>query len=435
MGVSREHLGLLVFAVLVEVGDRLLHNILGRCRVVGAEQERAAAVLVTVEHRQQRMRVVGVVGVHRRVGCGPDGHRGVGREADEDHRGREQQDVQHGRQGVAALRDKQNGQQRDGRHASVIGDAEQHAQHDAALAVGLPRSPAHPDDQRQGEEHHARVGGQPERIDEQRVDLCADPYRVGDDDVVHEQQGGAGDECRVDHALEGHLLGLAEVVDEGQRRDGEQVEDVHADREAHQVGDQHDPARGVGLVGLLLPFEHEPHDQCREHRREGVDLALDGREPEGVGEGVGQGADGSGSEHGPRPGVGQLRTAAGHQTPRQGRDGPEEEEDAEGAGQRVHGIDGHADQVRVAESEERGQACQHHEQRGPGRVPHFEFVGGGDEFRAVPEARNRFHRHQVDGCGNGEDRPADDVVPAFEECHVVRIDVVLIADLSCKCSD
>ena len=347
------------------------------------------------------MRVVGVVGVHRRVGCGPDGHRGVGREADEDHRGREQQDVQH----------------------------------DAALAVGLPRGPAHPDDQRQGEEHHARVGGQPERIDEQRVDLCADPYRVGDDDVVHEQQGGAGDECRIDHALEGHLLGLAEVVDEGQRRDGEQVEDVHADREAHQVGDQHDPARGVGLVGLLLPFEHEPHDQRREHRREGVDLALDGREPEGVGEGVGQGADGSGSEHGPRPGVGQLRTTAGHQTPRQVCDGPEEEEDAEGAGQRVHGIDGHADQVRVAEGEERGQACQHHEQRGSGRVPHFEFVGGGDEFRAVPEARNRFHRHQVDGCGNGEDRPADDVVPAFEECHVVRIDVVLIADLSCKCSD
>lgn len=28
-----------------------------------------------------------------------------------------------------------------------------------------------------------------------------------------------------------------------------------------------------GFVGLLLPFEHQPDDQRREHRRQGVDLA------------------------------------------------------------------------------------------------------------------------------------------------------------------
>ena len=240
-----------------------------------------------------------------------------------------------------------------------------------------------------------------------------------EDDAQHLQNPAAGQlgvEFGLAHAVE---------IDEDKRRDGQQVEDVHADRQPHQVGDQHDPAQAVGLVGLLLPFEHEPHDQRREHRRQGVDLAFDGREPERVGEGVGQRAHRARPEDGPCAGGGQFGAVARHEAPRQMGDGPEEEEDAEGAGQRVHGVHGRAHVIRIAEREERGQAGQHHEERRSGRVAHFEFVGGGDELRAVPEARHGFHRQQVDGRRYGEDRPADEVVPAFEKFHMRRFRVFL----------
>ena len=154
------------------------------------------------------MRVVGVVAVHRRIGRGADRHRRVRREADEHHRRREQDDVPD----------------------------------DLAFAVGVPCGPAAAQNQRQREEHDARIDGRAERIDEKEIDHRPDIDCVGDDDVVDEEQDGARDQRGVDHAFEGHLLRLTEIVDEYQRRNGQQVEDVHADRKAHHVGDQHDPA-------------------------------------------------------------------------------------------------------------------------------------------------------------------------------------------------
>ena len=383
VGVARDDAGRFVLAVFVQIVEVLLLVVLGRCRVVGAVEQGPGAVLVAVEHREQRVGIVGFVGVHRRIGCGADRYRGVGRESDQNHRNREQDDVPHR---LAAL-------------------------------VGLPRSPARSCDEGQGEKHHARVDRQPQRVDEEKVEHRAHVDRVGDDDAVDDQQDGTGDQRRVDQAAPRDGLRGAEIVDEDQRRDGQQVEDVHADRKAHQVGDQHDPARGMGLVGLLLPLEHEPHYQGGKHRREGVDLALDGREPEGVGKSVGQRSDGSGAQHGPGVGRRQLMTVARDQAAGQVGNRPEKEQDAERAGQGVHGIDGHAHILRIAEGEERGQACQHHEERRSGRVAHFEFVARGDELRAIPEARYGFHRKQIDRRRHGEYGPADDVVPAFEKSH------------------
>ena len=80
-----------------------------------------------------------------------------------------------------------------------------------------------------------------------------------------------------------------------------------------------------------------------------------------IGEGVGQRPDGSGAEDGDDVGRRKLPAAARYEPPRQVGDGPEQEQDAEGAGQRVHGVHGDAHVVGVAEGEQRGQARQHHE--------------------------------------------------------------------------
>ena len=241
-----------VLAVVVQVADILVFVTGGRGRELGTVEQRFVSVLVAVEQRIEGERIARVVAVHRGIGRRADRDRSVGTVSQQDHRGGQQQRVPH----------------------------------HAAAAVGVPHAPPEQGEERQCEEGDARVDRQAERVDEQRVDLRPDPDGVGDDDVVDEDDHRPGHERREGDASPGHRGGLAEVVDEDQRGDAEQVEDVYADREAHQVGDQHDPARGVGFVGLLLPFEHQPHDQRREHRREGVDLALVGREPEGVGEGV-----------------------------------------------------------------------------------------------------------------------------------------------------
>ena len=192
---------------------------------------------------------------------------------------------------------------------------------------------------------------------------------------------------------------------------------MHADGKAHQIGNQHDPARSVRLVGLLLPLEHEPHDQRGEHGREGVDLALDGRKPERVGKSVGQRPDGSGAEHGPNVGGRKLAAVARDEPAGEVGDGPEKEKNAEGAGDGIHGVDGHADVLGIAERKKRSQPCEHHEQRSSGRVADLELVGSGDELRAVPQARHGLHGQQVDDGRDGEDRPADEVVPTFEKIH------------------
>ena len=378
-----------VLAVLAEIAHGLALVIDGRRGVVGAEEQRTVAVLVAVEQCEQRVRVVGVVAVHRRVGRRADRHRSVGREADEDHRDAEQRGVPHG----------------------------------LVAAVGVPRGPAQRADERQREEDDARIDGESERIDEQHVEHRADVYRVGNDQVVDEEQDGAGGEQRAGGAAQRDLLCGAEVVDEDECRDGQQVQDVHADREPHEVGDQHDPPCRAGRVGLLLPFEHEPHHQRREKRRQGVDLAFDGREPEGVGEGVGQCAHESRAEHRPYVGLRGLGAFAAAEAHAQVGDGPEKKEDAACAGQAVHGID-HVGHVVRRGGEERGDACQHHEQRRSGGVSHLKLVGGGDELGAVPQTRRRFHREQVDRCGDGEDAPAEDAVPAFEKIHGILFSLI-----------
>ena len=75
----------------------------------------------------------------------------------------------------------------------------------------------------------------------------------------------------------------AEVIDENECGNGQQVEDVYAYRQSHQVGYEYQPAVGVRLVGHVLPLQDRPEHHCGEHRGHRIYLAFDGREPLGVG--------------------------------------------------------------------------------------------------------------------------------------------------------
>ncbi len=384
--VSRQHPCGAVLAVLAQIEEIAVLVVVRSFRSgeIGPHNQRTIAILIAVEQRQQSLRIARVIGVHRRIGRSADRHRSVGRIADKNHRDTKQQRIPH----------------------------------DMALRVGPPCEISHATDKSQREDRHARIDRQPQDVDEEDVDHRTYPDRVGNNQVVDDDQHGASDQESHADAFERRALGTAEIVDECQRRNGQQIEDMHTDRQAHQIGNQHDPAEGSGFVGVLLPFEHQPHDQRREHRRQGVDLALDGRKPECIGERVGQCPDNTGTENGPRIDNGQFAAIAVDEPPRKMRNRPEKKEYAECTRNGVHCVDGNPHIIGVSESEQRGEAGQHHEERRPGRVTDLQFIRGGDKLRAVPKARHGFHRLQINERRNGEDRPSDEVVPTFEKIHI-----------------
>ena len=53
----------------------------------------------------------------------------------------------------------------------------------------------------------------------------------------------------------------------------------------------------------------------------------------------------------------------------------------------------------------------------PGGMAYFQFIGGGDEFRAVPETGCGLYRHAIDGCGDQESDPTHEVVYGFVLFH------------------
>ena len=72
------------------------------------------------------------------------------------------------------------------------------------------------------------------------------------------------------------------VVNKHNCRDAQQVEEMDTDRQACHVCNEHKPAVGVRLVGMVFPFQNEPEDDGGEGRGIGIHLALDSREPECV---------------------------------------------------------------------------------------------------------------------------------------------------------
>ena len=64
---------------------------------------------------------------------------------------------------------------------------------------------------------------------------------------------------------------------------------MNTDGEACEIENQDNPTVGMGFVGVFFPLENEPEYQCGKHRRIGINFAFDGRIPEGVAPGIGQG--------------------------------------------------------------------------------------------------------------------------------------------------
>ena len=163
------------------------------------------------------------------------------------------------------------------------------------------------------EEGRAAVVGQAEDVDEEEVGVGGEFGQPGDDAEQDYREDDDADEEDLAEFLEGEgaVFAPAVVEHEHQGGDGQEVEQMDSYAEAHQEGDEHYPARGVGLVGLVVPFGHHPEDDGGDERAHRVDFAFDCGEPEGVREAVSEGAHEAGGDYGDGFACGKAVSFAG----------------------------------------------------------------------------------------------------------------------------
>ena len=149
------------------------------------------------------------------------------------------------------------------------------------------------------------------------------------------------------------------------------------------------------FVGVVLPLQDEPEHDGGEERRERIDLALNSREPERIGEAIDERADES-SQKCQRGRLSELSHQMG--------DSPEEEHHRCCRQQRVHEVD-HISHMRLVGGELRHYVGSEHEERCARRMAYLQFVTTQNELGAIPERGGGLHRRNIGESGDGEYHP------------------------------
>ena len=279
----------------------------GHLGVVGrAVEEGCLSVLLASQVVAQREDVFRRVLVHRRVGRGADDNDGVGRIADDHHRQAEDGGVERACADHEPLAEHapeagaHEGEEDDAKHDALRavaeeGDAQQGDGHEegdigtlrAVVAVALIDGPDEYAQQEDDVDDEARVERHAERVDKQQFEPSAHLHDARHDAIEHHGDEHHRANQREQRAFQRGVRILFIVIDQHEGREAEQVEQVDADGQTRQIGDEHQPAVAVRLVGTVFPFQDEPEHHGREQRRVGIHFALDGAEPERVGERVG----------------------------------------------------------------------------------------------------------------------------------------------------
>ena len=351
--------------------------------VVYTPQKWSCAILVTIEHTEQHMGIRRTVRVHRRIGIGAYGHHSIRRETNEYHRDTQQRDVEYA-------------------PTILVCGEYQHTEYRKYKG---------------GVDEHTSICRHTHTIDHKGIKVGSQRYGIGDDNTIdsskdkHRDNQGHNNHQRV---VPPRLLGIILIATEEeyhhQRWDSQQVEDVDTYRQTHKVGNKDYPTHRRRTICILLPLEHQPHYQRCEHRRQGIDLTLNGREPEGVGIGIRQRTYDTSTQH-KNSTIQRVRhTTRSHYTTSKVGYSPKHKEYGEAAHQRIHTIDHHR-HILGRGGKERGYACQHHKEWCPGRVTHLELVGCCYKLTTIPQTCRRLHCHPIGERSNSEDTPAHDIIP------------------------
>ena len=249
--------------------------------VVGLSvEERTVAVLLTVEVVFQREDIIGRVLVHRRLCRGADNQSRITAVADENNRYHECSRVEQPC-GHHLLLPKQQPDQccryqhshppfleqeccsRERKRA----DEGYYLRRSDTIGVRIRMLSGEPNSHAQGNDSQHNIHCQSgiertsEPVNEQQLKPTCHRREARDDTVEDERQDSH--RCQEGHAYAFPREGIAtEIAYQHDSGDGQQVQQVDTDRQAHQVGDKYQPFIRACLVCLLVPLEDKP-----EHNR------------------------------------------------------------------------------------------------------------------------------------------------------------------------
>jgi hypothetical protein len=196
---------------------------------------------------------------------------------------------------------------------------------------------------------------------------------------------------------------------QGQGGDGQQVEQVHSDRKAHHVGDQHQPAPMPGLICPCFPFEHQPKYKGGKKAAQGINFCLYGIEPDGIGKGTGQASGGSRQQAGDGP-AGFRPVIGLGAFPGQPTCNPAGKQAGKCSGQHAQQVDHQGDAAGISQGQHGKYSAQQQVEGRPRRVGYLQLVGAGNEFPTIPKTGRRSHGQGIGNQGDGEDQPAYQLV-------------------------
>ena len=374
-----------------------------------AVEQRCLSVLLAGQVGTQREDIARRVLVHRRIRRGAHQGQRIRGIADHDNQQADQYRIQQLDIDLLALEqvNRQRRRQDDGYRISATDerDTQQHHREDEGdphtdgmhlVAHRLPNRPNQHSAQQDDKGVDTRVVRHPEDVDKQQLEITAYLYQALHDTIHHQTDDGERHQQGDERPLHCRVREFLIVIHQRNGRDTQQVQQVDADTQAHQVGDQHDPTVGVRTVGGLLPLQDEPEHRGGEQRRIGVHLALHGAEPERIAERIRQSAHQAATHDGDQLSRRDLRAVFHHDLAGQVRDAPEQEQDRQAAEEGGHRVD-HQRYLRGVGGELREQVGGQHKERRSRRMPYFQLVCRGDELTAIPEAGGGLHCHQVNG--------------------------------------
>ena len=136
----------------------------------------------------------------------------------------------------------------------------------------------------------ARIIRQTESIDEKQIEVSADVNGLRYDEIQHNRQYHHRQRQSQQYALGILAVILFIIIYKHNRGYYEQVEQVYADAQTHQISDEDKPTVGIRLVGVFLPTENQPKYNCRKEATHTINLRLHSRKPRCVAECINQAA-------------------------------------------------------------------------------------------------------------------------------------------------
>src|SRR5690554_3088734 len=262
---------------------------------------------------------------------------------------------------------------------------------------------------------HSTVEGQAPAVDKQQLEPGSHLDDSRNDAVKNDPQNEKGQRQGFD-GITGRYFILFIIIDHRNGRNGQEVQQVHPNGESHQVGDENEPAVGVGFIRHILPLEYGPKNHSCKEGRHGINLTFHGRKPKGVRESISQRTNHSGSHNCPNAPAFFLALLHKNFTGKVGN-GPEQKRDGKGRSQTRHEVycESHIGGITC---KERKKPPHQHEEGRSGRVPYEQLVRRRDKFSTIPKAGGWLQGKGIYHGSNQKGQPAQQGVQAIVVQHI-----------------